>query len=110
MYDVTSLPGVARLIWKNIARITERMSSEKLGYRRKLFFGLDGAVGVDILACPYFELCRELDAPDAAQAICAMDKAQMKGFRYIDYTRGTAVSDGDSYCEYRLRWKGRQYG
>ena len=65
VYGVTSLPGVSKLIWKNVARITERMSSEKLGYRRKLFFGEDGAVGVDILACPYFELCRELDAPDA---------------------------------------------
>lgn len=110
VYGVTSLPGVSKLIWKNAARITERMSSEKMGYRRKLYFGQDGTVGVDILACPYFELCRELDAPDAAQAICAMDKAQMKGFRYIDYTRGTAVSDGDSCCEYRLRWKGKRYG
>ena len=105
VHGVTAVPGVSALIWKNAARITRFMSSERVGYRRSLVNGADGTVGVDILACPYYDLCRDLGAPEAAQVICAMDKAYMGGFRHIDYRRSAAVSEGAPCCDYRLRWR-----
>lgn len=40
----------------------------------------------------------------AAQAVCAMDKACMSGFRRIRYTRTTSVAEGAPCCDYRLQY------
>ena len=40
----------------------------------------------------------------AAQAVCAMDRAYMSGFRRIRYTRTTSVAEGAPCCDYRLQY------
>ena len=36
VHALTSIPGVDRLIWNNAEKLGDKMSSEKLGYRRRL--------------------------------------------------------------------------
>ena len=104
VHDITSIPGVDRLLWKRIDSIMDKMSGEALGYKRRIVSEPPEMFGVDILSCPYHELARELGAERAVLCICHMDKAYMKGFRYIRYERTTAVSEGAEYCDYRLRY------
>lgn len=104
VHDITSIPGVDRLLWKRIDSIMDKMSGEALGYKRRIVSEPPEMFGVDILSCPYHELARELGAEKAVLCICHMDKAYMKGFRHIRYERTTAVSEGAEYCDYRLRY------
>ncbi len=101
---ITGLPGVSRLIWRHVEGIMDRMSSEKLGYRRRIVSQPPDMYGVDILSCPYHELAKALDTEKAVLCICHMDKAYMQGFRHIRYERTSAVSEGCACCDYRLRY------
>ena len=104
VHGITSIPGVSRLIWRHVAGIMERMSSKKLGYRRRIVSEPPDLYGVDILSCPYHELAKALGNERAVLCICHMDRAYMKGFRHIRYERTTAVSEGAECCDYRLRF------
>ncbi|MBQ6374167.1 MAG: L-2-amino-thiazoline-4-carboxylic acid hydrolase [Clostridia bacterium] len=104
VHGLTGIPGVSRLIWRHVAGIMDRMSGEKLGYRRRIVSEPPDMYGVDILSCPYHELARSLGTERAVLCICHMDKAYMKGFRHIRYERTTAVSEGAGCCDYRLRF------
>ena len=103
-HRLTSLPGVARLLWKHIDCIMDSMSGEKHGYKRRIVSEPPEMYGVDILSCPYHELAKEMNCEQAVLCICHMDKAYMKGFHHIRYERTTAVSEGAEYCDYRLRF------
>lgn len=59
---------------------------------------------MDILSCPLHAAALQIGVPEAAQIVCAMDKAYMTGFKYINYTRSTSVAEGDRCCDYRLSY------
>ena len=101
---MTALPGVSRLIWRHVEGIMDRMSSEKLGYKRRIVSDPPEMFGVDILSCPYHELAKELGTEKAVLCICHMDKAYMQGFRRIRYERTKAVSESTACCDYRLHF------
>jgi len=104
IHALTSLPGANRLVWRHVGSVTDKASSEKLGYRRKLVSKPPDMYGVDILSCPYHELAKELAAEKAVLCICHMDKVYSQGFHHIRYDRNSAVSEGAAACEYRLRF------
>lgn len=108
VHGLTLLPGISRLIWRHVDGIMDRMSSEKMGYKRRIVSQPPEMFGVDILSCPYHELARQLGAEKAVLSICHMDKAYMKGFRHIRYERTGAVSEGAECCDYRLRFDQRK--
>lgn len=104
IHVLTSIPGADRLVWRNVETVMEKMSSEKLGYQRRIASDPPDMYGVDILSCPYHELARELGDEKAVLCICHMDKEYSQGFRHIRYDRNCAVSEGAECCEYRLRF------
>ena len=104
VHALTSLPGVDRLVWRHVGSLADRMSSERLGYRRRLVSEPPEMYGVDILSCPYHELAKALGDERAVLCICHMDKAYSQGFRHIRYERHSAVSEGAECCAYRLRY------
>ena len=61
-------------------------------------------IGVDILRCPLYETAKALGVPEITEVIYLIDKGQMTGFRYINYTRTKALGNGDDFCDYRLRF------
>lgn len=104
VHGFTSIPGVPRLLWRNMPRLMRTMSSPKKGYSRRIVSESSTLVGVDILACPLHDAAVQIGVPDAARVICAMDKAYMTGFRHIRYTRTTSVAEGGECCDYRLTY------
>lgn len=104
IHALTCVPGVSRLLWSWMPRIMRAMSSPEKGYERRIVSESRELVGVDILTCPLHQAAIRLGVPEAAAVVCAMDKAYMTGFRYIQYTRTTALGEGDSCCDYRLRF------
>ncbi|MBQ8995047.1 MAG: L-2-amino-thiazoline-4-carboxylic acid hydrolase [Oscillospiraceae bacterium] len=104
VHGITSIPGVSNYLWKNIWKIMDKMSSEELGYRRRIVSEPPEMYGVDILSCPYHEVCKELGSERAALCICSMDLEYMKGFHHIRYERESSVADGADCCRYRLRF------
>lgn len=101
---LTSIPGMPELLWRHMPTLMRAMSSDKKGYTRRIVSETDELVAVDILSCPIHDSAEKLGVPEAAQVICAMDKAYMTGFRRILYTRTTSVAEGDKCCDYRLRY------
>ena len=97
---VTALPGIPALMWKNMDRISSKMSS---GYDCKNVIVTQHLCSLDVVSCPLYEKAKELGTPEAVQMICCMDKEYMNGFRGIDYTRTKSVAEGDDCCDYRLR-------
>lgn len=104
VHAVTSIPGVSRLLWSQMPRLMRTMSSPEKGYERRIVSETRELVGVDILVCPLHNAAMRLGAPEVAAVVCAMDKAYMTGFKYIEYTRTTAIGEGDACCDYRLRF------
>lgn len=104
IHGVTTIPGVSLLLWKNMSRLMRNMSSAKKGYTRQIISETDELVAVDILSCPLHDVAVRIGVPEAAQVVCAMDKAYMTGFKYINYTRSTSVAEGDQCCDYRLSY------
>ena len=104
VHMITGIPGVSRFIWKNAENLCTKMSSEKMGYRRRLVSEPPDMYGVDILSCPYHELAKELGTEEAVLCICRLDKEYSKGFRKIRYDRNSALPEGAECCEYRLRF------
>lgn len=104
VHAITSIPGVSWLLWKNMPKLMRKMSSPEKGYERRIVSETKELVGVDILVCPLHQAAIRCGSPEVASVICAMDKVYMTGFKYIDYTRSTAIGDGDTYCDYRLRF------
>ncbi len=101
---LTGLPGIDRLIWRNMDRLMDRMSGVKLGYQRKIVSEPPEMYGVDILSCPYHELAKALGAKDAVLCICHMDKEYSQGFRHIRYERNSSLAKGADACKYRLHF------
>ena len=97
---VTALPGIPTLMWKNMDKIAEKMSSS---YECENLVVTDHLCSLDVTACPLYDKAKELGTPEAAQMICCMDKEYMNGFRGLDYTRTKSVAEGDECCDYRLR-------
>ena len=108
IYKITSFPGVSRLLWKNMPKLMRVTSSPKKGYERRILAETTELVGVDILRCPLCEAAKTLGVPEITEVICLIDKGQMTGFRYIDYTRTKALGNGDEFCDYRLRFNGKR--
>jgi len=104
VHAITSIPGVSGLLWKNMSKLMRKMSSPEAGYTRNIVSETDKLVGVDILSCPLYDSAARVGIPEAAQVVCAMDKAYMTGFKYIRYTRTTSVAEGGSCCDYRLAY------
>lgn len=104
IHGVTSVPGVSRLLWSQMPRLMRTMSSPNKGYERRIVSETKELVGVDILTCPLHQAALRLGVPEVAAVVCAMDKACMTGFKYIQYTRSTALGEGDACCDYRLRF------
>ena len=104
IYKITSFPGLSKLLWKNMPKLMRATSSPKKGYERRIVSETMELVGVDILRCPLCETAKTLGVPEITQVICLIDKGQMTGFRYIDYTRTKALGNGDEFCDYRLRF------
>lgn len=104
VHRITAVPGIPTLLWKNMPRLMRSMSSTKKGYTRRIVSETSQFVGVDILSCPLHDAAVKIGIPEAAQVVCAMDKAYMTGFRHIRYTRTTSVAEGDECCDYRLRF------
>ncbi len=104
IHGITSIPGVSRLLWSNMPKLMRSMSSPEKGYTRRIVSETKELVGVDILVCPLHQAAQKLGVPEVASVVCAMDKAYMTGFKHIDYTRCTALGEGDEYCDYRLRY------
>lgn len=101
---VTSIPGVSKLLWRNMSALMRMTSSPKKGYERRIVSETGELVGVDILTCPLHEMAKQLGAPEICAVVCKIDKGQMMGVRHIDYTRTLALGNGDAYCDYRLRY------
>ena len=101
---ITGIPGVCRFIRNHAENLTAKMSSEQMGYRRRLVSDPPDMYGVDILSCPYHELAKELGTEKAVLCICHMDKEYAKGFRKIRYDRNSALPEGADCCEYRLHF------
>ena len=97
---VTALPGIPALMWKNMDKIADKMSS---GYVCENVVVTDHLCSLDVKSCPLFDKAKELGTPEAVQMICCMDKEYMNGFRGIDYTRTKSVAEGDDCCDYRFR-------
>ncbi len=108
VHGITSIPGVSRLLWANMPRLMRHMSSPEKGYERRIVSETRELVGVDILSCPLCNSAQKVGVPEVGCVICAMDKAYMTGFKYIDYTRTTALGEGDAFCDYRLRFDPNQ--
>ncbi|MBQ8313280.1 MAG: L-2-amino-thiazoline-4-carboxylic acid hydrolase [Clostridia bacterium] len=104
IHGVTSIPGVSWLLWSQMPRLMRTMSSPEKGYQRRIVSETKELVGVDILSCPLHEAAKRLGVPEVAAVVCAMDKAYMTGFKFIQYTRTTAIGEGDACCDYRLRF------
>lgn len=104
IHALTSIPGVPKLLWRNMPRLMRATSSPKKGYTRRIVSETSELVGVDILSCPLHDAAVALGVPEAAQIICAMDKVYMTGFKRIRYTRTTAVAEGAECCDYRLTY------
>jgi len=104
VHSITSIPGISKILWNNMPRIMRKSSSEEKGYTRKIVSETKELVGVDILSCPLYNAAIKIGMPEVAQVICAMDKAYMSGFKYINYTRTTSVAEGDCCCDYRLSY------
>ncbi len=102
VHAVTTVPGADRLIARNAAFIGTMMSSEKLGYQRRIVSEEGTLFGVDIISCPYHELARQLGDEKAVLCICHMDQEYSQGFHHIRYERSSAVSEGAECCAYRL--------
>ncbi len=96
---VTYLPGFPFLIWKNMDRIAERMSS---GYETRNVKVNKEQCFMDVIRCPLYDKALELGTPNAVQMICCMDKEYMKGLRGVEYKRTKSVAEGDDCCDYRL--------
>lgn len=104
IHAVTSVPGISRLLWRNMPKLMRNTSSPEKGYTRRIVSETDELVGVDILSCPLHDAAIKIGVPEAVQVVCAMDKAYMSGFKYIRYTRTTSVGEGDDCCDYRLSY------
>ena len=104
VHGITGIPGVSRFIWNHAEKLTAKMSSGQMGYRRRLVSEPPDMYGVDILSCPYHELAKELGTEKAVLCICHMDKEYSRGFRHIRYERNSALPEGAECCEYRLRF------
>ncbi|MBQ5316988.1 MAG: L-2-amino-thiazoline-4-carboxylic acid hydrolase [Oscillospiraceae bacterium] len=99
---LTRIPFLEDILWKNAETLSDVMSSERKGYKRRLVSKPPVMYGVDILSCPYHEICKELGEEKAALCICKMDANFSKGFDRIKYDRNSALPEGADCCEYRL--------
>ena len=104
IHCVTSVPGIPKLLWRNMPSLMRKMSSPEAGYTRKIVSETDQLVAVDILSCPLHNAAKRIGMEEVATVVCAMDKAYMTGFKYIDYTRTTSVAEGEACCDYRLSY------
>ena len=104
VHTFSSLPYADRIIWANVDKVLHSSSSEKKGYKRRIVSEPPEMYGVDILSCPFHEVCKKLGAEKAVMSICNMDKEYMKGWYHLRYERSTAVSEGAECCDYRIRF------
>ena len=96
---ITALPGIPTLMWKNMDKISAKMSA---GYEIKNLQVKENMCFMDVTGCPLYDKAKELGTPEAIQMICCMDKEYMNGFRGIDYKRTKSVAEGDDCCDYRM--------
>ncbi len=102
VYCFTSIPGVSKLLWKNMSKLMRKTSSPEKGYVRNIVSETNELVGVDILACPLHNAALKIGIAEIATIACCMDKAYMSFFKYINYTRTMSVAEGGKCCDYRL--------
>ena len=99
LHVISCLPGVPDLLWKRMDGIAKRMSS---GYETKHVTVTHHKVEMDVVRCPIYESAKVLNAPEAAQFFCSMDRLYLTRMKGLHYERNQSLAEGDSFCDYRI--------
>ena len=96
-------PGLYRLIPWVFKTMMPKLFGEEAGFRFRFYPTGRSQAKFDMLECPYFRICRELDCPELAPTFCATDDT-CYGHMHpkLIWNRTQTLARGGEVCDFDL--------
>ncbi len=95
------IPGLYRLMPRLWKTMMPKLFSPKSGFRFEMYPTDSREVRFDILECPYYQICRELDCTDLAPVFCATDDTCYGNMHpKLQWKRTQTIARGGQLCDF----------
>ena len=104
--NLLKIPGLYKAVPKLFLVGVEKMFGPDAGFRAKHYETKKGCFQMDMLECPYMNICRKYDCPEIVPAFCASDDVAYGNMHpKLIWGRTKTLGRGDEYCDFKLTVK-----
>lgn len=102
------IPGLYRRVPAVFAKQTPKMFGETSSFAAKEIQTTDGVWRIDMIKCPYNDLCTQYHCPELCHCFCDSDDITYGNLHpNLVWHRTKTLGRGDDCCDFCLKLKGR---
>ena len=100
------IPGLYRVVPKLFLIGVNKMFGPEAGFKAKHYETENGCFQMDMLECPYRNICRKYGCPEIVPAFCASDDVAYGNMHpKLIWGRTKTLGRGDDCCDFKLTVK-----
>ncbi|MBQ7841615.1 MAG: L-2-amino-thiazoline-4-carboxylic acid hydrolase [Lachnospiraceae bacterium] len=104
--NLLKIPGLYKVVPKLFLVGVKKMFGPDAGFKAKHYKKEKGCFRMDMLECPYMNICRKYGCPEIVPAFCASDDVAYGNMHpKLLWGRTKTLDRGDAYCDFKLTMK-----
>ena len=104
--NLLKVPGLYKVVPKLFLVGVEKMFGSDAGFKAKHYETEKSCFRIDMLECPYMNICKKYGCPEIVPAFCASDDVAYGNMHpKLIWGRTKTLGRGDEYCDFKLTVK-----
>lgn len=100
------VPGLYKLVPNLVKKMVPKKYNEASGFRFKFYDTPSNHVKFDMIACPYYAICKEMGVPELTVIYCNNDDCCYGNMHpKLKWTRHKTIGRGDQSCDFDIKVK-----
>ena len=104
--NLLKIPGLYKAVPNLFLVGVNKMFGPDAGFKAKHYEAKQGCFRIDMLECPYMNICKKYSCPEIVPAFCASDDVAYGNMHpKLIWGRTKTLGRGDEYCDFKLTVK-----
>lgn len=106
LQGLLKLPGLYKKVPKFASSMVKKGFGENAGFRFKEYATPKNEMHIDMLVCPYHEICKKYACPEIVKAFCHSDDVAYGHMHpKLSWERSGTLGRGDQLCDFIIKVK-----
>jgi len=98
-----SLPGIYKKVPGIFTALTKRLFNEESGFEAKYYDTDKKEMRIDMLVCPYYEICKRYDCAEIVPGYCEADDVCYGNMHpKLKWGRSKTIAKGGEVCDFKI--------